>query len=64
MESGPVSTYLGVAGPGMDPALGQVAVFVLCALVLGRLQPGAPREVLFLLAMEHALLSLRTKLQD
>lgn len=48
---------LGVAGPGVDPFLGQVAVLVLLLLVLGWVHPAAPCDrIALLLAVEMALL--------
>lgn len=46
---------LGVPTPGVDPALGQEAVLVLCLQVLGRFKPAAPSIVLQALAVEHGL---------
>ena len=48
---------LGVAGPGVDPFLGQVAVLVLLLLFLGWVHPAAPCDrIALLLAVEMALL--------
>lgn len=46
---------LGVATPGVHPALGQEAMLIFGLQVLGRLQPAAPCIVLQVLAMEHGL---------
>ena len=46
---------LGVAAPGVDPALGQEAVIIFCLEVLGRFQPAAASVILQVLAMEHGL---------
>ena len=47
---------LGVAAPGVDPALGQVGLLHLRPLLPGGLHPGPAHAVMLLLAVEHRLL--------